>query len=763
MKFSIITPFRECGENIKQLEYCIQSLKEQTFTDFEVIFLHSGKEDVIDKLLSNSNIDYKLIDMPIDANLGDFRNRGIVESMGEYVLFLDADDYLHTNALIYASKMIEEEKINTNVFKLLIKPSNLDRKTTLDKIQKDFYKANIEEQLARFLSDNNNNYSVEDAKIMINKLFDSGILNHEYKKIDTKANYRQINFHYHVHGFIIKKEFLVQNNIYFNSEIPLYSDIPFLIDVYSYANVVNQAMARLYYKHIQNDPINTPSLSQQKHEDRHIQRIKAYSNAITKTNHENIIKRLKSDAAKYYLYNVVTSDTFGEGFNSLISIYQELNKLFNLNNIDFKIKKSHRFEINAIKNKKFKKAYLLSKSRSLSYNIYQFTQSKNTRFRQKTVQKNVFSKLPIKRNTVLYESFLGRNYSDSPKAIFKYLLDNEPNKWNHVWILNDKELVKDEPEFNHNNVKIIKRFGWKYFYYVTVSKYFVLNMRQPKWLIKKSEQIILSTWHGTPLKKLVFDMENVTSANKNYKRDFYNQSRNWDYLIAANEYSERIFESAFMYPKENILTYGYPRNDILSNHTLEYKESIKEKLGIPQGKKVILYAPTWRDDDFHAVGQYKFSLQLDLERLQREFGDEYVIVLRMHYLVSDNINLSAYEGFVFDYSKYNDINDLYIASDILITDYSSVFFDFAILRKPIVFYMYDLEKYQNVLRGFYIDVNKELPGPILKTNDEVVNAIKNIDDINEEYTDSYDKFTSVYSSLEDGKASERVVKEVFHS
>ncbi|WP_259340953.1 CDP-glycerol glycerophosphotransferase family protein, partial [Staphylococcus gallinarum] len=98
---------------------------------------------------------------------------------------------------------------------------------------------------------------------------------------------------------------------------------------------------------------------------------------------------------------------------------------------------------------------------------------KNQRFRQKKVQKNVFTKLPIKENTILYESFLGRNYSDSPKAIFTYLLENDKDKWNHVWILNDKNLVENEQEFKNENVKIIKRFGWQYFYYVTVSKYFI--------------------------------------------------------------------------------------------------------------------------------------------------------------------------------------------------------------------------------------------------------------------------------------------------
>ncbi|WP_176722192.1 CDP-glycerol glycerophosphotransferase family protein, partial [Staphylococcus xylosus] len=288
----------------------------------------------------------------------------------------------------------------------------------------------------------------------------------------------------------------------------------------------------------------------------------------------------------------------------------------------------------------------------------------------------------------------------------------------------------------------------------------ILNMRQPKWLYKKVEQTILSTWHGTPLKRLVFDMENVTSANKNYKKDFYNQSRNWDYLIAANKYSEEVFESAFMYPKENILTYGYPRNDILHNYSADYKHQIKEKLNLPTSKKVILYAPTWRDDEFHSAGNYKFKLQMDLERMREEFGEEYVIALRMHYFISDNMDLTGFEDFAFDFSKYNDINDLYISSDILITDYSSVFFDFANLRKPILFFTYDIEKYQSMLRGFYIDVHNDLPGPLLRTNDELIDSIKHIDLTMENYKEKYEAFYQKYCYLEDGNATQRIVNRV---
>ncbi|RIP07827.1 CDP-glycerol glycerophosphotransferase family protein, partial [Staphylococcus gallinarum] len=600
----------------------------------------------------------------------------------------------------------------------------------------------------------------QQVKSFVNGMFEKGIIGHKFTDYSPGNYFKKLNYQFRVHSYIIRKSFLIQNDIQFDNENLLYNDIPFLLELYNKTPYIIQSNTKLYYKFIHNDPINAPSLTQEEHEDRILQRVRALKEGLLKCIDPEIAKKVKIEAMRYYLYKVIKSDLFTDFSSEMYEIYQLLNEIFNYPSNEIKLSKRHSFEINAIKNGNLKKAFMLSKSRVLGYKTYQFMKPKNQRFRQKKVQKNVFTKLPIKENTILYESFLGRNYSDSPKAIFTYLLENDKDKWNHVWILNDKNLVENEQEFKNENVKIIKRFGWQYFYYVTVSKYFILNMRQPKWLYKKAEQIILSTWHGTPLKRLVFDMENVTSANKNYKKDFYNQSRNWDYLIAANKYSEQIFESAFMYPKENILTYGYPRNDILHNYTSEYKHHIKEKLNLPTSKKVILYAPTWRDDEFHSAGNYKFKLQMDLNRMRKEFGEEYVIALRMHYFISDNIDLTGFEDFAYDFSKYNDINDLYISSDILITDYSSVFFDFANLRKPILFFTYDIEKYQSMLRGFYIDVNNDLPGPLLRTNDELIEAIKQIDLTVEKYKEKYETFYQKYCYLEDGNATKRIVDKV---
>lgn len=759
MKFSIIIPFKGNGFNEKYLENCVDSLNQQTLSDFEVIFLHNNSADLVN-LINDRGLKVNHVKMNDSDSLSDYRNSGINKARGEYVIFLDADDYLHPNALTYAQEMINENKGYCNVFKFGITKTNLDKTSTLNKSKRAFFEGDSFTKLESVLNNADIDVKQDTIKQIINGMFEKKLINHKYNNIRPSKYLKNLNYSFRVHSFIFKREFLIDNHLYFKSTNNLYSDIPFLIEIYNKTESINQTATKLYYKYIHNDSINDPSLTQEQHDDRLLKRVSALNEALKYCYDMKLARQLKLSAINYYLYKVVKSNIFVDSYVETRKIYTELNSILNKPSAALDLSKRHKYEINAIKKGKLKKAYAISKTRVLGYKAYQFSKPKNQRFRQKKIQKNIFTKLPIKNDTILYESFLGKNYSDSPKSIFKYLIENDHRDWKHVWILNNKEIIENEEEFKNKNVKIIKRFGWKYFYYVTISKYFVLNMRQPKWLYKKDDQVILSTWHGTPLKRLVFDMENVTSANKNYKKDFYNQSRNWNYLIAANKYSEEIFESAFMYPKENILTYGYPRNDILTNHTKSYKNMVKEKLGLPSSKKVILYAPTWRDDEFHSAGNYKFKLQLDLDLLREELGNEYVIALRMHYFISDNMDLTGFESFAYDFSKYNDINDLYIVSDVLITDYSSVFFDYAILKKPILFYTYDLDKYKNMLRGFYIDVNKDLPGPLLLSNNEVLDSIKNIDKVNENFKEKYEDFYNKYCYLEDGSASKRIINTV---
>ncbi len=391
------------------------------------------------------------------------------------------------------------------------------------------------------------------------------------------------------------------------------------------------------------------------------------------------------------------------------------------------------------------KSKILMKYRSLLVRVY-------------SIAFRTIGLLPRNEKLIIFESYSGKQFSCNPRAIFEYLEENK-DKYDYRLIWSIDKRNKDL--FDNSDVKYLKRFSLKWLWYMATAKYWITNSRLPLWIPKPRKTTYVQTWHGTPLKKLANDMDEVHmpgTTTEQYKKNFLKEASKWDYLISPNAYSTEIFRSAFQF-KRTFIESGYPRNDFLHKEN-KYEEmlKIKDRLGIDRDKKIILYAPTWRDNSFYAKGKYKFNMVLDLESLKDQLSDEYILILRMHYLVSENINLTAYKGFAYDFSNHNDIRELYLISDILITDYSSVFFDFAGLKRPMLFYVPDIEFYRDKLRGFYYDFEKCAPGPLLKTTEKVIEAIHKTKHYkqDENLTSFYDQFCY----LEKGDSSKKVVEEI---
>ncbi|MDH2869828.1 CDP-glycerol glycerophosphotransferase family protein [Bacillus cytotoxicus] len=368
--------------------------------------------------------------------------------------------------------------------------------------------------------------------------------------------------------------------------------------------------------------------------------------------------------------------------------------------------------------------------------------------------------LPPHKQLIVFESYSGKQYSCNPRALYEYLAQYHSD-FELIWSVN-KEYTK---EFDMKQVPYVTRFSIRWFIVMARAKYWIVNSRMPLWIPKPKHTVYIQTWHGTPLKKLAMDMKEVHmpgTTTEAYKENFQKEVQNWDYLLSPNAYSTKIFKRAFQFNK-TIIEAGYPRNDFLYvNNNTQAIRVLKEKNKLPVDKKIILYAPTWRDDQFYSKGKYKLDLQLDFKSLQKELGDNYIILLRMHYLVAEQYDLSQYEGFVYDFSEYVDINELYVIADLLITDYSSVFFDYANLKRPIIFYTYGIESYRDKLRGFYFNLEKEAPGPVVTTSQEVLEAILNLEDRRlGELREKYNNFYRQYCYLEDGDSSKAVVEKIF--
>ena len=759
------------------LEDGLDSLKEQTYKDFEVLLICDHIEEDINPLLNKyeKDIDIKVFHLDEKTGVAAGRNMGLSNAKGEFIYFMDSDDYLDINALellvntqaiddsevvygkkswtwfsrsLYLRKLYDEEdEENEEDDSDTSSNSDGDSSSEDDSSPEDEQDVNDSED--NKVDGYSNEEIIEHEKELLESRQNAGY----HELISRRKSVRSIT----VLHVLMKRSLIEDNKIRFNEDIVFLSDYPFLLQVLNESEGFDRNMDAVYVKRNHNDSVNFPSLSQSKGSKGFQEYINTYEYAKSVIpSHGNIRilldKKFNHYAIWHFAPKLKRQSNNGEVKKSFEIIHQMI-KIMDGDLIN-SYKGYKRKVLKAFASGNIKKTKRIVTIRLGRKKIAKFF--KNKREFPKFLYRKIFLRTAsVKDNWVFCESFFGKSYSDSPKYIYEYLQKNYPGKYRFIWVI-DKKGTK--VPYKHTKVK---RFSIGYCYYLARCKYYIFNSRQPVWIEKREGNVFLQTWHGTPLKKLVFDLEDINSATPKYKKQTYKQSRSWDYLVAANQYSSDIFRRCFIYDKAMLET-GYPRNDIMHwDNKDDIAKELKEKLGIPKDKKTILYAPTWRDDEYYTKGQYKFSLKLDLNLMKEKMGDDYVILLRTHYFIADSLDVTGLEGFAYNFSHYDDISELYLISDYLITDYSSVFFDYANLKRPMLFFTYDLEKYRDVLRGFYIDIEEELPGPLLYTTEEIIDTFKNIDEIEEKYKEKYDVFYEKYCGWEDGQASRKVANAVF--
>lgn len=349
--------------------------------------------------------------------------------------------------------------------------------------------------------------------------------------------------------------------------------------------------------------------------------------------------------------------------------------------------------------------------------------------------------IPINKKMILF-SGLNRKYNDSPRAIYEELISNSKySKYKMIWAIEEDDNAKIP-----GNPVIIAPDTLKYFFYCLRAGYWVTCVNIERSLnFKKKKCKYLNTWHGCPLKTI----GNAASGRKDYNFEEI------DYFCSSGKYEDEIYVRDFNVRKDSIIHTGLPRNDELYNVSNKEINTIRKKLNIPKEKKVILYAPTWRDSK-DGGKSYSIKPPIDFKKWKRELGDEYVILLRTHPITNKLLGVEFNE-FVRNCSEYEKINDLLKITDILVSDYSATIFDFSILERPIISFAYDHEEYKKE-RGLYLDLKNNMPGGIEKNEEDVIKRIKNINLKKEK--ENVKKFKNAYIEY-GGNATKECIEKLF--
>jgi CDP-glycerol glycerophosphotransferase len=343
---------------------------------------------------------------------------------------------------------------------------------------------------------------------------------------------------------------------------------------------------------------------------------------------------------------------------------------------------------------------------------------------------------------VVFDSWRGA-YSDNPRAISEALHEHRP-ALPQFWVARDEvaALIPDWADrARPGTAAHLRALG--------AASHVVTNVEMPGYFRKRPGTQYIQTWHGTPLKRVAFDVADLKfTPTDRYLARFAADVERWDLLLSPNAFSTDVFRRSFRYDGP-VLESGYPRNDVLLSPAAEsVRASVRHHLGI-EGQAV-LYAPTWRDS-------LTFDLQLDPGRLRK---DGRVLLLRSHHVARIDIP-AEHADWVVDVSDHPDIRELYLAADVLVTDYSSSLFDFAATRKPIILFTYDLEHYRDDLRGLNLDLEAAAPGPVVRTNEALAAALDDLLALSARHARDYDRFTERFCALDDGHAAERVIEAVF--
>ncbi|MGB7980728.1 MAG: bifunctional glycosyltransferase family 2 protein/CDP-glycerol:glycerophosphate glycerophosphotransferase [Candidatus Nanopelagicales bacterium] len=352
------------------------------------------------------------------------------------------------------------------------------------------------------------------------------------------------------------------------------------------------------------------------------------------------------------------------------------------------------------------------------------------------------------RPAVLFDVFAGRSTGDSPRAIFEELRARDLGL-ELFWAVADTSIdvpAGAQPVLLHSK---------QWIDLLSEARYLVNNHHFPFYFRKQTGQTYVQTWHGTPLKRIAND---ITSPKQSleYLALMKREARSWDFLLAQNDFAASHLPAALGYGGE-VINEGYPRNDVLArNDGGDRRAAIRDRLGLTD-QTAVLYAPTWRDTAF---GRHSFVNHLDHEEIRRRLGTDVTVLIRGH-ANAWHAQQPVTARNLINVTHHPDVNDLILAADVLVTDYSSIMFDFCVTGKPMMFLVPDLETYRDQIRGFYLDLEQIAPGPLCRTTSEVVDHLKDMTWLEATRWGRYKVFRQQFAPRDDGSASRRIVDRIW--
>ena len=356
----------------------------------------------------------------------------------------------------------------------------------------------------------------------------------------------------------------------------------------------------------------------------------------------------------------------------------------------------------------------------------------------------IFNLFPIKKRKIFFLSYYGSQYGCNPKYLSEYMTQNCKD-WIVVWGFTNPD------RYQISGINKVKYLSFKYFYELCTSQVFVTNYRMTEHYKKRKGQLYVQTWHSSlRLKKIEGDIEENLPTH--YVKMAKEDSKKTDILLSGCQFSTEVFRRAFWYFGKIAQT-GTPREDLMFSYDKERCKEVKAKLGLSYGKKVLLYAPTFRKD--YSLESYDIDFDRLLVSLSTKYGGEWIILLRLHpHLLHFSERLVAGNTLIQDVTAYDDIQELLFVSDMVISDYSSLIFDFALTYRPCFLYTSDLETYTRDDRSLYFNI-KDLPFPISQNNDELNKNIRRFDE--KKYKQEVSAFLHSIGSYESGHACENVI------